>query len=239
MFAGCSGLTSLNLTHFNTGELMTTSYMFEKCTGLETLNLSGWTNESLTNMCGMFSGCTKLKDINLSGFKTDKVEGSNDNIYMSNGMCLVFQGCSSLVNLNLSSFNTAKLFKTYKMFSGCGSLRRIIIGEGWNMDNVVASTDMFNGCTSLVGNDGTKVGETIDKTFAHASEGGYLTLAGAKIPGDANGDYVVDAADIVEIVNYLQNNPSTQFNETNADANGAGGVTAEDIDTIIGIILSE
>lgn len=59
------------------------------------------------------------------------------------------------------------------------------------------------------------------------------------LAGDANGDGKVDVADIVEIVNYLQNNPSTKFNETNADANGADGVTPEDINTIVNIILGQ
>ena len=57
--------------------------------------------------------------------------------------------------------------------------------------------------------------------------------------GDANGDDEVTVADIVEIVNYLEGNPSSQFNEKNADANGIDGVTIEDINAIVNIIFGE
>lgn len=57
--------------------------------------------------------------------------------------------------------------------------------------------------------------------------------------GDANGDGEVNVADIVEIVNYLENNPSLYFNEKNADADGIDGVTAEDINAIVNIILGK
>lgn len=57
--------------------------------------------------------------------------------------------------------------------------------------------------------------------------------------GDANGDNKVDVADIVEIVNYLNENSSARFNEKNADADGIDGVTIEDINAIVNIILDK
>ena len=59
------------------------------------------------------------------------------------------------------------------------------------------------------------------------------------LAGDANGDGKVDAADIVEVVNYLNGHPSARFNETNANANGVDGVTTEDIDAVVGIIMGK
>lgn len=61
----------------------------------------------------------------------------------------------------------------------------------------------------------------------------------AYLAGDANGDSIVNVADIVEIVNYLNNNPSAKFNEKNADADGSNGVTIEDINAIVNIILDK
>jgi len=49
----------------------------------------------------------------------------------------------------------------------------------------------------------------------------------------------VDVADIVEIVNYLNKHPSARFNEKNADANGVGGVTTDDINAVVGIIIGK
>ena len=55
--------------------------------------------------------------------------------------------------------------------------------------------------------------------------------------GDANNDGTVNAADIVEVVNYIMNNPSEKFDEKSADANGDGVVNAADIVTIVNIIM--
>ena len=58
-----------------------------------------------------------------------------------------------------------------------------------------------------------------------------------KLAGDANGDGTVNAADIVEVVNYIMGKPSNKFDEPSADANGDGTVNAADIVTIVNIIM--
>ena len=58
MFSGCSGLTSLNLSNFNTSAGTDVSWMFSGCSGLKTiLNPNTWRCE-LSD--GMFYGCTQL-----------------------------------------------------------------------------------------------------------------------------------------------------------------------------------
>ena len=61
-------------------------------------------------------------------------------------------------------------------------------------------------------------------------------LAGS---GDVNGDGKVNVADIVEIVNYLNGNPSDTFNATEADISGNGRVDATDIKILREVIMSE
>ena len=59
-------------------------------------------------------------------------------------------------------------------------------------------------------------------------------------PGDANGDGKVDAADIVEMVNAKEGNPTGEnFNLLNADINedGEGQITQEDIDVVVDLIM--
>jgi hypothetical protein len=55
--------------------------------------------------------------------------------------------------------------------------------------------------------------------------------------GDANIDGFINAADIVEVVNYIKGSPSDKFNEESADANGDKKVDAADIETIKNIIM--
>jgi hypothetical protein len=57
------------------------------------------------------------------------------------------------------------------------------------------------------------------------------------IPGDANGDGVVDVADVVAIVNYILNKPGENFNEQAADVNGDGVIDVADVVAVVNIIL--
>ncbi|GEM_PF-1097496 len=69
---------------------------------------------------------------------------------------------------------------------------------------------------------------------------GYkVTLGASAIPGDANGDGVVNVTDIVEIVNSILGHPSAKFDPIAADVNGDGVVNVTDIVSVVNIILSD
>ena len=57
------------------------------------------------------------------------------------------------------------------------------------------------------------------------------------LPGDANDNGAVDAADIVELVNAKAGHPSASFNLNNADANADGSFTEADITATADIIM--
>ena len=59
MFAGCSRLTSLDLSNFKTEDVKDMSYMFHGCNSLQTIYCNNtW---ACSESMGMFSGCTNLK----------------------------------------------------------------------------------------------------------------------------------------------------------------------------------
>ena len=60
-----------------------------------------------------------------------------------------------------------------------------------------------------------------------------------RLPGDANGDDKVNAADLVEMINYKDNKPSAKFNLKNADTDGSGTITQPDIDAVEKIIMQK
>ena len=61
MFKGCSGLSSLDLSGFNTGSVTKMNRMFEDCSGLVTIYASeSFSTDSVTNGFSMFAGCTSL-----------------------------------------------------------------------------------------------------------------------------------------------------------------------------------
>ena len=166
MFQDCQSLTNLNLATFNTWYVQDMSMMFGDCNNLRKIEFGDLFNTScVTEMIGMFWGCSSLKRLDLSSFNTRNVESMNS----------MFHGCTSLYSIDLSSFNTSKvsdfswMFKdcnsinridihsfnisgqlhTLGMFQNCSSLEKIICDGDWS--GVSESTNMFSGCTNLVG----------------------------------------------------------------------------------------
>ena len=60
---------------------------------------------------------------------------------------------------------------------------------------------------------------------------------GNSIPGDANGDGLVNVTDIVATVNFIMEKPSDGFNKEAADLNGDGEVNVTDIVKMVSIIM--
>ena len=68
---------------------------------------------------------------------------------------------------------------------------------------------------------------------------GYkVTIEPATIPGDVNGDGLVNVTDIVATVNYIMEKPSDNFNEEAADLNGDCSINVTDIVKMVSIIMS-
>ena len=59
MFSSCSGLTSLNVSHFNTQNVTEMDGMFKGCSALTTINSN--TAWQCPRSEDMFVGCTQLK----------------------------------------------------------------------------------------------------------------------------------------------------------------------------------
>ena len=58
------------------------------------------------------------------------------------------------------------------------------------------------------------------------------------IPGDANGDGLVNVTDIVATVNFIMEKPSEGFNKAAADLTGDGEINVTDIVKMVNIIMT-
>lgn len=65
MFAGCSSLTSLDLSGLDASSVTDMSLMFYGCSKLTSLDLSGLDTSKVTNMWRMFYGCLSLRAVKL------------------------------------------------------------------------------------------------------------------------------------------------------------------------------
>ena len=70
MFNGCSSLTSINLSSFNTLSTIDMQNMFFGCSSLTFLNLSNFDTKNVENMENIFNGCNLLTSIIISNFNT-------------------------------------------------------------------------------------------------------------------------------------------------------------------------
>ena len=58
MFNGCSSLKELNLSNFNTNNVLDMSCMFEGCSSLKELNLCNFNTNNVAMIGSMFEGCS-------------------------------------------------------------------------------------------------------------------------------------------------------------------------------------
>ena len=82
------------------------------------------------------------------------------------------------------------------------------------------------------------VDESGNEIFLKSTADFEFREGGGNIPGDVNGDGVVNVTDIVATVNYIMEKPSDGFNKEAADLNGDGEINVTDIVKMVTIIMS-
>lgn len=211
----------------------TTSYWFYNMQNLESITGMSYLNTSeVTDMSSMFSDCRSLQSIDLSHFNTSKVTD----------MSGMFTFCWQVTSLDLSSFNTASVTDMSWMFTVCYSLQTIYVGDGWNTDAVMHSTEMFIEELRLVGGQGTKWNKSNpnDKTYARIDGGpsnpGYFTEKPALILGDVDGDGSVNISDLTTLIDLLLG--SRAISNLAADCDQDGIINISDATTLIDSLLT-
>ena len=187
-----SKATTLNLSNFDTSKVtnMYEMFYYSKAT---TLDVSNFDTSNVTDMRGMFDN-SQATTLDVSNFDTSKVTNMNNMFYYSKAttldvsnfntsnvtdMSAMFSG-SQATTLDVSNFNTSKVTNMGYMFYNSTNLKTIYVSDKFKTDRVTSSTNMFSGCTSLVGGAGTKYDSTkTDKTYARidgeTSSPGYFT----------------------------------------------------------------
>ncbi len=166
-----SQVTTLDVSNFDTSKVTSMYNMFfnSKAT---TLDVSNFDTSNVTDMSFMFYG-TKVTTLDVSNFDTSNVTNMS-------GMF----SSSQVATLDLSSFNTSRVTNMNGMFNDSTLLTTIYASDKFNTYNVMYSTNMFTGCTNLVGGAGTKYNSS------------YINITYARIDGGtSNPGYFTDIAD--------------------------------------------
>ena len=74
--------------------------MFYGCSSLTELDVSGFETENVTDMYGMFSGCSSLTELDLSSFNTENVRTVSQMFYGCSNLAIIYKGDNWRIGLN-------------------------------------------------------------------------------------------------------------------------------------------
>ena len=108
MFSGCCGLSSLELSKFNTAKVKNMLGMFSGCTGLTSLDLSSFNTTNVEDIDEMFMTCTNLKTIYVDTWDISNAYYGFE----------TFTGCVSLVGGMGTKYDEDHQDQTYARIDG-------------------------------------------------------------------------------------------------------------------------
>ncbi len=143
MFCGCTNITNIDLSSFDSRYVGDMSCMFSGCCNLANINLSFFESKNVTNMRNIFSGCSSLTSINLSSFDIRSVTDMN----------FMFYNCSNLIEIDLSSFDTKNVNNTNGMFFNCPKLNIVKVNN--NSSKIIE--ELINKNINIIDQFGNKI----------------------------------------------------------------------------------
>ncbi|MBR1731073.1 MAG: BspA family leucine-rich repeat surface protein, partial [Ruminococcus sp.] len=121
-----SALECLDLSNFDSSNVIDMSFMFNKCNKLkEIIGIEKLNTDKVRDMTAMFQSCSELEFLDLTNFNTSNV---TDMSYM-------FSGCFSLTQLDISTFDISKVTSKTQMFNSCRLLNELTLPAGFAITN--------------------------------------------------------------------------------------------------------
>jgi hypothetical protein len=156
LFADCTLLTDVDLSGFDFYYVDDARGMFKNCSSLVNVNLEvvehyGPSSAGCNDWSMAFAGCTSLQSVKLPVIGCIEEWAENQSVDLSN----MFMGCTSLHEVDLTQVESTKLGTLVGMFYNCPNLKTIYVRSDWQLNGDGSRTNMFTGCTSLVGGAGT------------------------------------------------------------------------------------
>ena len=136
MFKDSSRFTDINMSSFNTSKVTDMSEMFRDAAKLTTINLSSFDFQNVTDMNGMFYQLRNLQTVVVSRFNTGKVTNFKNMFWNA-----------SITSLNTAGFETQSATNMSGMFAGV-KLATLDLSS-FNTQNVTDMSGMFSGTEYL------------------------------------------------------------------------------------------
>ena len=139
MFRWFTKMETIDLSSFNTSEVITMNTMFYMMNSLKSIDVSGFNTSKVTDMNAMFDLTGVIEQLDVSNFDTSNVTD----------MRWMFFGLNKLKKLNLTNFDTNKVTNMYGMFDAMTDVSEIKFGTNFNTRNVTNMGRMFSRTSSI------------------------------------------------------------------------------------------
>ncbi|MDR3190102.1 MAG: BspA family leucine-rich repeat surface protein [Lactobacillaceae bacterium] len=137
MFNGCKALTVLDVSTWDTRNVVNMMSTFEQ-TSLIEMDMSNWDVHNVTSLQYLFEEADKLVSVKLADWDVSKVDSTVE----------MFSNCESLQDIDVSKWKLDSLRISEGMFTNCSSLQNLDV-SAWVLGNVQETTGMFAGDTQL------------------------------------------------------------------------------------------
>ncbi|WEV58927.1 BspA family leucine-rich repeat surface protein [Bifidobacterium sp. ESL0728] len=146
MFQYDSSLKSLDLSNWQTKKLYDMNYLFSFAKSLTSVgDLSGWNVSNVKDMYNVFSYMDSLEALDLQGWDV-----SNVGSIPGRGMDYLFTNDFALKSVDVRGWNPSRVTTMKCMFSGDSYLTTIRGIGDWNVSQLTAADDMFEGAGGKV-----------------------------------------------------------------------------------------
>ena len=136
MFYNCDGLTTLDVSGWDTSNISDMGYMFRTCNNITSITgLNNWNTSHVVNMAYMFEDCLQMTSLAVNNWDVSHVV---DMQYM-------FENMDNMSTHNLSGWNTSSCRNFSHMFSSNAILTSVTGADGFNIEKATTVTNMFNG----------------------------------------------------------------------------------------------
>ena len=139
MFAGCTELTTLDLTGVSAPLVTNIESAFDSCAKITSLDISCFDGAPITDMMNVFYGCSLLTSLDVSGLDISRVTDFTG----------VFWGCAKLTSLDLSALDARNITMLDNSFNGCEELTSITFRSKFTCEKVTSMRSTFMKCKKL------------------------------------------------------------------------------------------
>ena len=158
MFSGCSSLTALDLSKFNTSNVTNMIRVFEDCSSLTKLDLSSFDTSKVNDMMGMFNNCSSLKELDLRSFVIDP---NIDKGYMLDGLAKL-----NTLKLGKSTYINDTHLKTSGTWVNIGNGKE----DAPQANNKYLSEDLIAHARDILGDTYIRPGSPITVSYLDTSK---------------------------------------------------------------------